>query len=125
MELLVGCTIIILYFLYKRYFPVFGVQYIHFNDLELDPIKIIDVRDYNELSGTPIEGTINIPIAYLKRNNNEIINSDLHLVASNLLEKNIGIRFLRKKGYKVLGYTIIKPNTLSCKENKLKIEMNR
>jgi len=125
MTFLVACTIVILYFSYKRYFPVFGVRYIHFNELELDNIKIIDVRDYNESFKDPIEGAINLPIAYLKRHHNGIPNSDIHLVVSSLLEKNIGIRFLRKKRFKVLGYTIIKPNTLMLKENRLKIEINR
>ncbi|WP_042455557.1 rhodanese-like domain-containing protein [Neobacillus dielmonensis] len=124
MTFLIGCTVVILYLSYKRYFPVFGVQYIQFNELDLDKIKIIDVRDYNESFKDPIEGAINLPIAYLKRNHNEIPDRDLHLVVSSLLEKNIAIRFFRKKGYKVLGYTIMKPNKLMHKENKFKIEMN-
>jgi hypothetical protein len=44
----------------------------------LDKIKVIDIRDFNESYKNPIKGTINIPIAYLKRNINEIPNSELH-----------------------------------------------
>lgn len=96
--------------LYKRYFPVFGVQCIHPLDLDLDCIVVIDIRDYNESHHHRIEGSTNIPIAYLKRNVNEVPNGDLHLIASSLLEKNIGIRFLRSRGFQVSGYTIMEFN---------------
>ncbi|WP_018661335.1 hypothetical protein [Heyndrickxia acidiproducens] len=123
MEFLLLMTIILTFVLYKRYFPVSGVHCINLKDLDLDKIKVIDIRDYNESHNNPVEGTMNIPISYLNRNVNEIPNSDLHLIVSNLLEKNIGIRFFRKKGFCVVGYTIVnsKHHHLFLKENSLKI----
>ncbi|MHC5534543.1 rhodanese-like domain-containing protein [Priestia megaterium] len=107
MTFLILTSVVLLFSLYKRYFPVFGVQCINLKELYLDKIKVIDIRDFNESYKNPNEGAINIPIAYLKRNINEIPNRDLHLIVSNLPEKNIGIRYLRKKGFRVVGYTII------------------
>jgi len=124
MTLLIITTIVVTFVLYKRYFPVLGVHFITLKDLDLDQIKVIDIRDFNESYKNPIEGTINIPIAYLKRNIYEIPKADLHLVVSSLLEKNIGIRSLRKKGFRVVGYTIINDYKLSLKENSYKIETN-
>jgi len=107
--------------MYNRYFPVFSVQCLHLKDLKRDRIKIIDVREYNESYRYPINGAINIPIGYLKRNLKEIPKGDIHVVVSSSLEKNYAIRFLRHKGYRVVSYTVIQ---LLLKENSLKIEMN-
>ncbi|WP_338451063.1 hypothetical protein R4Z09_03835 [Niallia oryzisoli] len=107
MALLIFSTVIVLFILYRRYFPVHGVQCNHFSDLDLDKINVIDVRDFNESCKNPIEGAINIPIAYLKRNYHEIPNRDLHLIALSLVEKNMGIRLLRQNGFRVTGYSII------------------
>lgn len=100
----------VLFILYKRYFPVPGVHCHHLKELDLDKINIIDVRDYNESYKNPIDGAMNIPIAYLKRNYHEIPNRDLHLVGSSLIERNMGVRFLRQKGFRVIGYTIMNHN---------------
>ncbi|MEH7272953.1 hypothetical protein V7125_04895, partial [Neobacillus vireti] len=70
----------------------------------------------------PIEGAINIPLAYFKRNINEIPHKDLHLVVSTLLEKNVGIRTLKKKGYRVVGYTLVRNN--EYKKRHLEIHAN-
>jgi rhodanese-related sulfurtransferase len=123
MTLLILATIVAIIF-YKRYFPVFGVHCINLNDLDLDKIKVIDLRDYNESYKNPIKGVLNIPIAYLKRNLKEIQKRELHLIVSSHLEKNIGIRCLRKKGYCVVGYTIVNHHQLILKENSLKNESN-
>ena len=104
------------YFLYKRYFPVPGARFIALNDLKLDKIKIIDVRDFNESYKNPITGAANIPIAYLKRNLKDIPNDLLHVVGSSDIEINIGIRFLKQKGFRVNGYTILENNPLPMKE---------
>lgn len=53
---------------------------------------------------------MNIPIAYLNRFCHELPNCDLIVLASNTLEKNIGVRLLSKKGFRVSGYTIISEN---------------
>lgn len=96
------------WFLYKRYFPVAGVQNIECFQLEIEQVTIIDLRDYNLSIHSPILGAINIPVAYLNRNFTDIPKDDkIHVIASGRLEKNVGIRFLRYKGYEVVGYTIV------------------
>ncbi|NPC93752.1 hypothetical protein HOO54_16295 [Bacillus sp. WMMC1349] len=95
--------ILIFEFIYNRYIPVRGVQCI--KTLNADAI-IVDVRDYNQSYKDPFRTAINIPIAYLKRNYHEISSSKVYVVASDNLEKNMSIRFLRKKGFEVLGYTL-------------------
>jgi rhodanese-related sulfurtransferase len=122
--LILTAIIVTAFILYNRYFPVLNVDYIPLKDLKLDKIKIIDVRDYNEPNHDTINGAIRIPIAYLKRYVNEIPKEDLHLVTASLLERNIGIRFLRKEGYRIAGYTMINHKHLSLQENSLKIETN-
>lgn len=112
MTLVILSIIFVIYSLYKRYFPVHGVRYYTLTDLELDEIKIIDVRDFTESYMNPITGSINIPLAYLKRNLNEIPDRKLHVVGSNKVDKNVAIRFLRQKGFHVKEYTIMNQNNL-------------
>ncbi|NYE07550.1 hypothetical protein F4694_004361 [Bacillus niacini] len=109
---------------YRGYFSVFGVHCINLNDLNLDKIKVIELRNYNESYKNPIKGALIIPIAYLKRNFIEIPKRELHLIVSSPLEKNIGVRCLRKKGFCVVGYTFVNHQQLISKENSLKIEIN-
>ncbi|MCQ6274267.1 hypothetical protein JMM81_04660 [Bacillus sp. V3B] len=97
---------IIFVFIYRRYVPVLGVPCIRSLNKDGDLIKVVDVRDYNLSYKDPIQGSINIPVAYLKRNFHEVSNSKIIVVASNRLEKNISIRFLKNKGCKVMGYTL-------------------
>lgn len=124
MTLLIVIAIVLTFILYKRYFPAFGVHCINLKDIDLDKIKVLDIRDYNDSYNNLVQGAINIPIAYLKRNINQIPNNDLHLVASHSLEKNVGIRFLRKRGFRVAGYTIINDHRTFFQENHLKMEDN-
>ena len=112
MAYLIVLILVIIFILYRRYFPVLGVHRFNLGDLELDEIRVLDVRDYNESYKEPMKGSLNIPIAYLKRNVSEIPKSDLFVVVSSSIEKNIGIRYLRKKGFRVIGYTIIDGNKL-------------
>jgi rhodanese-related sulfurtransferase len=99
--------IIVLLILYKRYFPVLGVEKINWTDLNLETMKVIDVRDYNDSSNNPIKGAVNIPFGYLHRYYKELTNGSFYVVVSNTLEKNMSIRFLRSKGFKVAGYFLI------------------
>jgi rhodanese-related sulfurtransferase len=114
--------LVILVILYKRYFPVLGVKCSQLEELDLTKLEIIDVRDYNESYKNPIEGAMNIPIAYLKRHINEIPHTDLHLVVSSLLEKNVGIRALKQKGYRIVGYSFVSQNYLN--ESHLEAKIN-
>ncbi|MBY0098710.1 hypothetical protein H0185_18255 [Mesobacillus maritimus] len=95
---------------YVRYVPVTGVQSTILTDLHTQSIKVVDIREYNQSYNYPIPKSINIPIAYLKRNYQEIGSKKVHVIASDHLEKNMGIRLLRKRGFKVMSYTIINGN---------------
>lgn len=99
----------ILLFIYNRYVPVKGVQCVSSLN-NYDNVKILDVRDYNDSYHDPIPESVNIPVAYLKKYYPSVANSDLIIVASNTLEKNMSIRFLRKKGCTIIGYTIANCN---------------
>jgi rhodanese-related sulfurtransferase len=118
---LILASIVILDILYKRYFPVLGVKYYQIGDLDLSKVKILDIRDYNESYKNPIEGSLNIPLGYLKRNINEIPHIDLHLVVSSLLEKNVGARVLKQKGYRVVGYSFV---SNKLEESHLEVKVN-
>lgn len=118
---LIVTSITMLIMLYKRYFPVLGLKYYPLGELDLTELEILDVRDYNESYRTPVEGSLNIPLGYLKRHINEIPPRDLHLVVSSLLEKNVGARDLRKKGYQVVRYSIV---NYDLKERPLEIKVN-
>jgi rhodanese-related sulfurtransferase len=96
--------------LYVRYVPVIGVQSARVTELNPHLIQVVDIREYNQSYRHPIPKSINIPIAYLKRNYQEIESKKVHVIASDHLEKNMGIRLLRKKGFKVMSYTIINGN---------------
>lgn len=100
--------IIFLIIMYERYFPVYGIPCIEMNNqLASKNVIFVDVRDYNDSSNKPIDGAVMIPVAYLSRFINEIPRENIHVIASTTLEKNVGIRILRKQGFKVNSYTII------------------
>lgn len=122
MILLILCIIFVSFVLYKRYVPVSGVSLIHWTNLDWDKINVVDVREYNESDKNPINGGINIPVGYLKRYLKEVPKKNLHLIVSNHLEKNVSIRFLRKKGFQIAGYTIINDNHSKLKNNKINIQ---
>ncbi|HYK73955.1 MAG TPA: hypothetical protein VEV44_12665 [Pseudoneobacillus sp.] len=103
-------------FLYKRYVPVCGVQCMDLHSTIHEDTKILDVRDYNQSYKDSRKETIHIPIAYLKRYVKEIPNTKLHIIAANELEKNLSIRFLRGKGYQIIGYTLMECN---CRKTKI------
>jgi len=105
--------LVLLIILYKRYFPVIGVKYTILEEVDSTKLEIVDLRDYNESYQNPVEGSLNIPIAYLKRHTKEIPQKDLHLVVSSLLERNVGIRALKHKGYKIVGYSLVRQNSIN------------
>jgi rhodanese-related sulfurtransferase len=87
-------------------------------EFDIKNVNVIDVRDYNDSYKEPIPGAINIPIAYLNRHYPEIPNIDLYIVASDKIEKNMGVRILREKGFQIIGCTIKNnDNTLLYKNN--------
>lgn len=114
--------IVVGYLITIRNFPILGLHYINKKELDLTTLIKVDVRDYNESYKNPVKGAINVPVAYLKRYYLEIPSKDLIVVASNRLEKNVGIRLLRTKGFKVVGYTITNEEQTVLKENQLNKE---
>lgn len=97
--------ILLLTFIYSRYLPVFGVKAQVLQDNQESDVRIVDVRDYNEKVDQG-HHRLHIPIAYLHRFYHEIDGKSVHVIASSKIEKNMSIRFLRRKGYKVSGYTL-------------------
>jgi len=93
--------------IYTRYFPVRGIEYVSLLDIDEGSVKLVDVRDYNQSYKDSIQGAINIPVAYFKRNFGEIPGQEIHIIVSSHVEKNISTRFLRRKGFKVTSYTLI------------------
>jgi rhodanese-related sulfurtransferase len=107
MKMILLIIVVILIFAYKRYAPVKGVSPVQsINSINEDAI-LLDLRDYQTTYKEPIPSSINIPYAYLKRYNKEIPNKPLVIVASDTLEKNLAIRFLIKRRFKILGYVIV------------------
>ncbi|MHA6252716.1 hypothetical protein [Oceanobacillus sp. CAU 1775] len=90
---------------YKRYVPIFG-----FTCIELDKISgntdtvVVDVRDYSIAHRFPVEGAVNIPFSYLKRYYHDIKHRNIFLVASELIDIKLSVRFLAKKGIEINGY---------------------
>ncbi|PEJ59125.1 hypothetical protein CN601_00250 [Bacillus sp. AFS017336] len=92
---------------YIRYFPIWHIKCTNSSSIiSKKSTQIIDVRDYNESNKMPIKNALNIPIGYLKRSYEDISNIEIHIVASNKLEKNLSIRFLSKQGFKIIGYSL-------------------
>ncbi|MBA4537739.1 hypothetical protein H1Z61_11515 [Bacillus aquiflavi] len=90
-----------------RYYPV-NIPHVSNLNKEFYKSSCIDLRDYQDSAGNPIEGAINIPCGYLNRYSNEIPTKEIYIIASSHLEKNVGSRILRKNGFKIKGYTLVK-----------------
>ncbi|MGM9926045.1 MAG: sulfurtransferase [Bacillus sp. (in: firmicutes)] len=97
-------SLFILFYLYRRYVPVRGVPCKQVNHEENQ--VIVDLRDYNISHKNQLAGSINIPVAYLQRHLHEIPSKQVHVIAQNQVEKNIGIRLLRRNGIQVYSYSM-------------------
>ncbi|HEY4554589.1 MAG TPA: hypothetical protein VIG80_15455 [Bacillaceae bacterium] len=100
---------------YIRYIPVAKVRCLEEIVQESSSMEVLDVRDYNLSYRNPVPGSLNIPVAYLKRHLHELPKTNIVVAASTVLEKNLSIRLLRIRGYKVIGYTY---TDCSCREEK-------
>ncbi|WML47141.1 hypothetical protein RCG23_16390 [Neobacillus sp. PS3-34] len=99
---------ILLVALYKRYFPVKNIPCMKLeNDSKDLNTVVLDIRDYNIAYKNKVNGAINLPLAYLNRHLQEIPRSSIHLIVSTPVEKNMGIRFLNRKGFKVVGFSFL------------------
>ena len=101
----------IAYMLYKRYAPV-SVPCVKEQDQEKQSMVVVDLRDYNMADKKPSRNAIHIPIAYIDRHYQEIPSKEVHVIAQNQVEKNMGVRLLRKRGFNVMSYTM---SNCSCK----------
>lgn len=103
----IGLTIVFVRILFRRYFPILSVPCIsNFKDVKRGNGVILDSRDYNECSRESIPGSIQIPYAYLARYYHEIPNEPIHLIVTNTLDRNLSIRFLKKKGFHIQSYSL-------------------
>ncbi|GAE35535.1 hypothetical protein JCM9157_2647 [Halalkalibacter akibai JCM 9157] len=99
--------------------PVNGINYF---DLESDQLRkevvLVDVRDYNGATKLPVEGVIHLPFAYIKRHFREIKSKEVVLVVSDPILLNLSVRFLRRKGFHVIG--CYRPDHLVIQESEVK-----
>ncbi|GGM25811.1 hypothetical protein GCM10011351_09360 [Paraliobacillus quinghaiensis] len=105
---------IIGYMLYLRYYPVKGVPCIDKDKLEVRNKSVtLDIRDYNTSAKETVDNSVFMPVAYLNRYHHEIPSKYIYLIASDKIERNLGIRILKHKGYQVIGYKI---TNCTCKD---------
>ncbi|GCD83952.1 rhodanese-like domain-containing protein [Parageobacillus thermoglucosidasius] len=93
--------------LYHRYYPVSDIPCIDISDERIKDMVVLDIRDYNETAEQSIANSLHIPYAYLKRHFSTIPSKSVHIIANDEIEKNLGIRFLRRHGFDVQSYSII------------------
>jgi rhodanese-related sulfurtransferase len=105
--LFIPILMIFISIIYKRYFPIYKVPCLPTMNLRDGNIVVLDIRDYNEVSSKPIPHSLNIPYAYLKRYYTKIPNQSIHVIASDRLERNLGLRFLIHKGFHVKSYSLM------------------
>jgi len=95
---------------FKSFFPI-AAKCIKLDHVELNEETIIvDLRDYHLAAKAPIEGAFVLPFAYLKRYHNQFKGKKLYIVSPDTVIRNLSIRFLKGKGYLVLGYCILDCN---------------
>ncbi|CDQ40442.1 MULTISPECIES: hypothetical protein [Virgibacillus] len=98
-----------IFFLYRRYIPVFGIQKINLHPLSNSvSYTIVDTRDYQISSQDKIDDACCLPIPYLHRHYNDLPNCNLIIVAKDHVDKNLSSRILRKKGKHIIGYHLKK-----------------
>ncbi|MGN1402405.1 MAG: sulfurtransferase [Bacillus sp. (in: firmicutes)] len=88
---------------YRRYIPIMGIPC---KKMLEDDVLVVDIRDYNSPSVEWKGHAVHLPVAYLHRHYGELLNRKVHILAADQIEKNIGIRLLRKKGVNVVSYTL-------------------
>ncbi|MGN1387475.1 MAG: sulfurtransferase [Bacillus sp. (in: firmicutes)] len=105
MFVIIALAIVLIFLLSRRYLPVKNVPY----EGKVEEVQevIVDIRDYNIADKNPLQGSINIPVAYIERYHEEIPKDKVHLIVHDELEKNIGVRMLRKKGIHVISYSVM------------------
>ena len=114
--LIIIAVVILISSIYKRYVPIKNIPC---KNMELidSSSQILDIRAYNQRrNNIKSDSVINIPYSYLERYNKEIPMVNLHVIASDKLELNLGVRYLLGKGIKVKSYEIM---DCLCNERRL------
>ncbi|MFZ3578329.1 hypothetical protein [Virgibacillus sp. DJP39] len=108
MYFLVIITFFILMVLYRRHMPVWGIGELReISNVLYDRVDVVilDIRDYQTSIKNQIVNAYCLPLPYLNRHYTDLpIEKDIIVVASDQVEVNLGARFLRKKGYNVVGF---------------------
>lgn len=97
---------------YRRFMPLRGMKKECLEDVDSKTLTILDIRPYN-ISNEEVPGAMNLPFSYLMRSHKEIPDQPIHLIASDAIEKNMGARFLQKKGFNVVSYSLTGQNSNS------------
>ncbi|PSL50875.1 hypothetical protein B0H94_102152 [Salsuginibacillus halophilus] len=97
----------LMFSLYYRFVPVLGVDHLQ-NETSADgDVLYVDVRDYQYVDGELPEGeVVPMPLAHLKRHYNTIEQKPIVVIAEDISAKNMSIRWLKRKGYKIQGYCL-------------------
>ncbi|ADU28599.1 hypothetical protein Bcell_0313 [Evansella cellulosilytica DSM 2522] len=103
--------------LYMRYYPVASACMTLHEVNECKDGVIVDVRDYNMAYKEQFDNKKNIPLPYLHRFYGEIEAKKVIVLSSDIVSRNLSIRFLRKKGFIVIGYSIIDPKNIGSSEH--------
>jgi rhodanese-related sulfurtransferase len=94
----------ILFVIYERAVPVNGVPSVDIESQKLRAeIVLLDVRDYQLAAKYPVEGAFHLPFAYIKRHFRDISSNQVVIVASDQLLLNLSVRFLKRRGFNVIG----------------------
>ncbi|MBS2968593.1 sulfurtransferase [Metabacillus sp. KIGAM252] len=89
---------------YRRYIPVRNIPCLSVK--RMDGFPIVDVRDFNNRHAITLDQSMNIPYSYLQKTFNDINAQEIYLIAATKLERNMSIRFLKRKGILVKGYAL-------------------
>lgn len=93
--------------IYNRYVPVQGINAVVPDQIQ-EQVVLLDLRDYQTTYKCPICDSVNIPFAYLKRYYHEIpSNKKIVILATDAVEKNLAIRFLMRKNFKIQGFMVL------------------
>lgn len=94
-------------FFYQRHSPPYSIDtFDHVTDHHTKGRWILDIREYQDALRRPAEGSLNVPLAYLKRHFPKKMPDELILIANDRIEVNLASRFLESKGYTVIGCQI-------------------
>ena len=94
---------------YRRFMPLRGMKKECLERVDSQAVTILDIRPYN-ISNEEVPGAMNLPFSYLMRSHKDIPEQPIHLIASDAIEKNLGARFLQKKGFDIVSYSLAEQN---------------